>query len=113
VLRAYANRCHIQEKKKWQPPKATRVGKKKKKKGPQVAYKLPLVMPNSKCKLRMLRMERLKDFLLIEEEFLMNQEAVRPREAKEEEEKNRVEELRGTPMNVGTLEEIIDGTSLF
>jgi 26S proteasome regulatory subunit T2 len=95
------------EKKKWQPPKPTRVGKKRKK-GPQVAYKLPAVMPASKCKLRMLRMERLKDFLLIEEEFLMNQEAVRPREEKEEEEKTKVDELRGTPMNVGTLEEIID-----
>jgi 26S proteasome regulatory subunit T2 len=94
-------------KKKWQPPKTTRVGKKRKK-GPQVAYKLPAVAPNSKCKLRMLRLERLKDFLLIEEEFLQNQEAVRPREEKEAEEKVKVEELRGSPMSVGTLEEIID-----
>jgi len=52
--------------------------------------------------------ERVKDFLLMEEEFLQNQEAVKPREEKEEEEVNKVEELRGSPMGVGSLEEIID-----
>lgn len=96
-------------KKKWEPPKASRVGKKKKKqKGPQAAYKLPAVNPISKCKLRVLRQERIKDFLLIEEAFLSNQEAVKPREEKEAEEVTKVDELRGTPMGVGTLEEIID-----
>jgi len=39
---------------------------------------------------------------------LSNQEAIKPREEKEQEEKNQVEELRGTPLMVGTLEEIID-----
>eukprot|EP00954_Amorphochlora_amoebiformis_P021822 1348944-Amorphochlora_amoeboformis.AAC.1 len=95
--------------KKWQPPKPTRVGKKnRKKKGPQQAFKLPIVKPLSKCKLRLLRLERIKDYLLLEEVFLSNQEALKPREEKEQEEKNKVEELRGTPMGVGTLEEIID-----
>merc|ERR1711998_84949 len=95
--------------KKWQPPKPTRVGKKnRKKKGPQQAFKLPSVKPLSKCKLRLMRLERVKDYLLLEEEFLSNQEALKPREEKDQEEKNKVEELRGTPMGVGTLEEIID-----
>jgi len=96
-------------KKKWEPPKQTRLGgKRKKNKGPQAAYKLPTVNPISKCKLRLLRLERIKDFLLIEEEFLNGQEVVRPREEKEKEDITKVDELRGTPMNVGTLEEIID-----
>lgn len=96
-------------KKKWEPPKPTRLGvKRKKQKGPQAAYKLPTVNPISKCKLRLLRLERIKDFLLIEEEFLQSQEVVRPREEKEKEEISKVDELRGTPMGVGTLEEIID-----
>lgn len=56
----------------------------------------------------MLRLERIKDFLLIEEEFLSNQETVKPREEQEQEEITKVDELRGTPMGVGTLEEIID-----
>jgi len=97
------------QKKKWQPPKPTRVGRKKKHhKGPQAAYKLPKVGPMSKCKLRQLRLERIKDFMLLEEEFLLNQEAVKPRQEKEEEEKSKVDELRGSPMGVGSLEEIID-----
>lgn len=69
---------------------------------------MPTVNPISKCKLRMLRLERIKDFLLLEEEFLSAQEVVKPREEKEQEEFTKVEELRGTPMGVGTLEEIID-----
>jgi 26S proteasome regulatory subunit T2 len=97
------------DKQKWVPPKPTRVGKKRvKQKGPQAAFKLPDVAPNTKCKLKLLRLDRIKDFLLLEEEFLQNQEAVKPREEKEAEEKNKVEELRGSPLGVGTLEEIID-----
>jgi hypothetical protein len=43
-----------------------------------------IVMPTSRCKLRLLRLERIKDWLLMEEEFLNNQEAVKPREAQEQ-----------------------------
>lgn len=38
----------------------------------------------------------------------MNQERLKPQEEKDKEERGRVDDLRGTPMNVGTLEEIID-----
>ena len=50
----------------------------------------------------------MKDLLLLEEEFLSNQQSTRPREEKEEEEKTRVDELRGSPMSVGNIEELID-----
>ncbi|KAG9003948.1 ATPase of 26S proteasome regulatory subunit 4 [Tulasnella sp. 427] len=56
-------------------------------------------------------MERIKDYLLLEEEFVVNQERLKPesaREDKNEEERTRVDDLRGNPMTVGTLEEIID-----
>jgi 26S proteasome regulatory subunit T2 len=90
------------------------------------------VFPTSKCKLRLLKLERIKDFLLMEEEFIRNQEILRPREEQNEvtfhyylylsvvcaflirrfvfpqSERAKVEDLRGTPMAVGTLEEIID-----
>ena len=46
--------------------------------------------------------------MLLEEEFVMNQERLKPQEEKDKEERSRVDELRGSPMNVGTLEEIID-----
>lgn len=44
----------------------------------------------------------------MEEEFVVNQERLKPQEDKNQEERTRVDELRGTPMHVGTLEEIID-----
>lgn len=53
-------------------------------------------------------MERIKDYLTLEEEFINNQEQFRPQEEKAEEERAKVDELRGSPMLVGTLEEIID-----
>lgn len=53
-------------------------------------------------------MERIKDHLLLEEEFVMNQDRLRPKDDHDEEERTRVDDLRGSPMAVGTLEEIID-----
>ncbi|CAL1716664.1 unnamed protein product [Somion occarium] len=60
--------------------------------------------------LKLLKMDRIKDFLLLEEEFIQNQERLKPetREDKNEEDRTKVDDLRGSPMAVGTLEEIID-----
>jgi 26S proteasome regulatory subunit T2 len=44
----------------------------------------------------------------MEEEFVINQERLKPLEEKNEEERTRVDDLRGSPMGVGNLEEIID-----
>ncbi|KAK2086621.1 26S proteasome regulatory subunit 4 [Saguinus oedipus] len=97
------------KKKKYEPPVPTRVGKKKKKtKGPDAASKLPLVTPHTQCQLKLLKLERIKDYLLMEEEFIRNQEQMKPLEEKQEEERSKVDDLRGTPMSVGTLEEIMD-----
>ncbi|KAF9965954.1 ATPase of 26S proteasome regulatory subunit 4 [Mortierella alpina] len=95
-------------KKKWEPPLPTRVGKKKMRKGPDASSKLPAVFPTTRCRLKMLKMERIKDYLLMEEEFVVNQERLKPQEEKTQEERSKVDDLRGTPMSVGTLEEIID-----
>uniref|UniRef100_A0A8C1NXW7 26S proteasome regulatory subunit 4 n=1 Tax=Cyprinus carpio TaxID=7962 RepID=A0A8C1NXW7_CYPCA len=97
------------KKKKYEPPIPTRVGKRKRKsKGPDAASKLPLVTPHTQCRLKHLKQERIKDYLLMEEEFIRNQEQMKPLEEKQEEERSKVDDLRGTPMSVGTLEEIID-----
>jgi len=98
-----------QEKKKYVPPvPPMRVGKKKKKTGIEGSNRLPNVAPASKCKLRMLKLERVKDYLLMEEEFVGNQERLKPREERDEDEQSKIDEMRGAPMNVGSLEEIID-----
>merc|ERR1719492_675405 len=67
-----------------------------------------MVTPHTKCRLRLLKQERIKDYLLMEEEFIRNQERLKPQEEKIEEERSKVDDLRGTPMSVGSLEEIID-----
>lgn len=92
------------------PPGPSRVGKKKKRKnqGQAQKYKLPTITPSARCRLRLLKMERCKDFLLMEEEFIQNQERLKPAEERNEEERTMVDTLRGSPMGVGTLEEVID-----
>uniref|UniRef100_A0A8C7FEH9 ATPase AAA-type core domain-containing protein n=1 Tax=Oncorhynchus kisutch TaxID=8019 RepID=A0A8C7FEH9_ONCKI len=63
-------------KKKYEPPILTRVGKgTKKSMGPDAASKLPLVTPHTHCRLKLLKQERIKDYLLMEE-FIRNQEKV-------------------------------------
>eukprot|EP00697_Spironema_sp_BW2_P003375 gnl/Spiro4/14501_TR7813_c0_g1_i1.p1 gnl/Spiro4/14501_TR7813_c0_g1~~gnl/Spiro4/14501_TR7813_c0_g1_i1.p1 ORF type:complete len:451 (+),score=147.69 gnl/Spiro4/14501_TR7813_c0_g1_i1:28-1353(+) len=97
------------EKKKYEPPAPpSRVGRRKRRKGPDAATKLPAVLPVTKCRLRKLKLERVKDFLLLEEEFIKNQELLKPKEEKSKEERSKVDDIRGTPMGVGSLEEMID-----
>ena len=82
--------------------------KKKKKKGVETASKLPTITPTTKCLLRMRKAERIKDYLLMEEEYIKTQNANKePDNAKEDEEKNTIDLLRGSPVIIGTLEEII------
>ena len=43
-----------------------------------------LVTPHRNCRLKLLKLERIKDFLLLEEEFIQNQERLKPQEEKNE-----------------------------
>ncbi len=108
------NRGKEEKKRKFEARPMNRVnaGRKKGKKGSQdgtnVIGKIPQIVPNAKCKLRLLKLERAKDFLLMESEFIRNQEILKPKEERMEEERAKIEEIRGTPLSVGTLEEMID-----
>ena len=42
------------------------------------------VTPHRNCRLKLLKLERIKDFLLMEEEFIQNQERLKPQEEKHE-----------------------------
>eukprot|EP00830_Metopus_es_P015001 TRINITY_DN417_c0_g1_i1.p1 TRINITY_DN417_c0_g1~~TRINITY_DN417_c0_g1_i1.p1 ORF type:complete len:505 (-),score=120.40 TRINITY_DN417_c0_g1_i1:3-1418(-) len=95
-----------EHKKQDAPPR--RIGKRKKKKGLEGSSKLPSVTPTTKCKLRLLKLERIKDYMLLEEEFVQNQEELKPTLEKKEQERVEVDELRGSPMYVGNLEEMVD-----
>jgi 26S proteasome regulatory subunit T2 len=120
------------QKPKYEPPPrpTTRIGRKKKKQqGPNAAAKLPSVYPTARCKLRYLRMQRIHDHLLLEEEYVENQERIRKVKAAKDgskpvselasaaemedadrnaDERGKIDDMRGSPMGVGTLEEMID-----
>lgn len=82
------NNQNNQEKKEEKPkknaPPVPGVVRRKKKRGPAAAVKIPQVFPTAKCKLRLLKLERIKDYLLMEQEFIQNQEIKRPREEQNE-----------------------------
>ena len=89
--------------------------KKKHRKGPEVSTKLPSVVPNNKCKLRLLKLHQISDWLLLEEEFVKRSQInaihkIKDPKKKEEEEETEAlfNKLRSTPMRVCTLEEVID-----
>ncbi|EGE04024.1 hypothetical protein TEQG_03057 [Trichophyton equinum CBS 127.97] len=116
------------EKPKYEPPPqpTTRIGRKKRKQqGPNASAKLPSIYPTSRCKLKYLRMQRVHDHLLLEEEYVENQERIRKSKAqasstqpstddnnsaldRNADERGRVDDMRGSPMGVGNLEEMID-----
>ncbi|KAL8264679.1 hypothetical protein R6Q59_022809 [Mikania micrantha] len=56
----------------------------------KASARLPTVTPHSKCRLRLLKVERIKDYLLMEEEFVVNQERLKPQEEKTEEDRSKV-----------------------
>eukprot|EP00033_Pygsuia_biforma_P001924 GCRY01002145.1.p1 GENE.GCRY01002145.1~~GCRY01002145.1.p1 ORF type:complete len:441 (+),score=138.08 GCRY01002145.1:184-1506(+) len=97
------------EERRQAPPPPPRLGKKKKRQtGPEATSKLPKVTPHSKCRLRMLKLERIKDYLLMQEEFISTQEKIKPLEEKHQEEREKLEEIRGSPVMIGSLDEFID-----
>ena len=96
------------KKKRFEPRPRTTGQRRKRRTGPSGIQRIPNVVPTSKCKLRMMKLERIKDFLLMEQEFIRNHEVFKPREERDQEEREKLEELRGSPMGVGTLEELID-----
>lgn len=90
-----------EEKKQVKKPDVSqmKLGKKKKKRrGVDVASKLPTITPTSKCLLRMRKFERIKDYMLMEEEYIKTQNKTKTEDEKAEEEKNLVEILRGSPI---------------
>lgn len=96
------------QKKKWEPPAAPSYGRKKKKSQKQSHTRLPQVFPNAKCRLKMQRLTRIKDYLSIEEDYIKAVQSRPNPPSTADDQMAKVEELRGMPLQVGTLEEIID-----
>ncbi|KAL4522675.1 hypothetical protein Ndes2526B_g00981 [Nannochloris sp. 'desiccata'] len=91
------------KKKKFEPPPPPpRIGKKQRRRGDAaLGTKLPTITPTARCKLRQLKLERVKDWLLMEEEFVTNQERLKPQEERNEEERSKVDELHRSQLEPG------------
>jgi len=95
-----------------QPPqeqggKNLNLKKRKRVKGPETSSKLPQIFPQSKCKLRLLKIEKVRDYLVLEEGILAFQ-SMTGEEGAFTSERAAVDKFRGYPMNLGVLEEFID-----
>ncbi|KAI5173101.1 26S proteasome regulatory subunit T2 [Nematocida sp. LUAm3] len=90
-----------------QPEKNLNLKRRKRVKRSEAASKLPLIYPQSKCMLRQLKLEKVRDYLVLEEGVLAFQ-SVGIEEDAFSSERATVDKFRGYPMNVGTLEEFID-----
>jgi 26S proteasome regulatory subunit T2 len=53
-------------------PRPARKSRRLRRKGLSGIHKTPTIAPSSKCKLRMLKLDRVKDYLLLEQEFIRN-----------------------------------------
>eukprot|EP01018_Ginkgo_biloba_P026200 Gb_40598 [translate_table: standard] len=80
----------------------------RKQKGLDVAAWLPVVTPLTRCKLKLLKLERIKDYLPIKEEFVNNSKHIKHQEDKNEKDRFMFDDLRGPPMSIGNLKELID-----
>ena len=104
------------------PPKRRRpdpnkvMARNKAKKGTEAGNKLPIVFPATKCRLRALKLDRIKDYLLMEEEFVEAQNEHRKQknantaigEEEIDPELKQVEDMREAPLALATIEEFID-----
>ena len=84
------------------------IAKKRKCKGSSTIEKIPVVMPHCSSKLRQLQVDKINDYLLLEEEYIDQSQLLQLDEEKIEEEMKLIETIRGSTMVVGSLEEIID-----
>lgn len=84
-----------------------------------MASKLPTVTPTARCKLRLLKQLRIKDYLLLEEEVVALYQARAKRKELEEgnkkagttgdretDDETMLAQLKGSPLGVGQLEEV-------
>ncbi|EIJ87577.1 26S proteasome regulatory subunit T2 [Nematocida parisii] len=93
-----------------QQEKNLNLKKKKRMRGAETLSKLPTVYPQSKCMLRQIKLEKIRDYFMLEEGILsyFNSSSEKEGEEKFVTERDEVDRFRGYPMNLGTLEEFID-----
>ncbi len=107
-MNAVKKKKHFEKK----APYLAMIGRRRRRKefGPDFAQRLPQVTPHGHCRLRLLKLDRIKDHLLLEEEFIRNKELLRPRGAEDAvaAEKVEIDAIRGSCMRVVKMTEMVD-----
>ena len=83
-----------------------KVAMKQKQKGVEHSNKLPSVVPKKQCLLRLLKQNRVHDYLLLEKEFISRQNVHRPLEVQRRQERKMIQALRGTPTTLARVHEL-------
>ena len=73
-----------------------------------LANKIPTIAPATKCKLRLLQLQRVYDYLQIENEYIKNRTEAKKEDGEPEEDEITIESIRGAPLTISTVEEIVD-----
>lgn len=70
-----------------------------------------LVVPRRQCLLRLLKQNRVHDFLLLEQEFIQRQNQFQPSDNQRRQERKLIASLRGTPTALARIHELFDDGS--
>ncbi|KAI6222864.1 putative 26S proteasome regulatory chain 4 [Aphelenchoides fujianensis] len=76
--------------------------------GQDALNKLPTVSPKRQCLLRLLKLNRVHDYLLIEQQFIQHQNACKPLDSKRRAERKLIHTLRGTPTTLARIHELFN-----
>ncbi|KAI6177937.1 putative 26S proteasome regulatory chain 4 [Aphelenchoides fujianensis] len=76
--------------------------------GQDALNKLPTVFPKRQCLLRLLKLNRVHDYLLIEQQFIQHQNACKPLDSKRRAERKLIHTLRGTPTTLARIHELFN-----
>ncbi|VDO20068.1 unnamed protein product [Haemonchus placei] len=77
-------------------------------KGLEHVNKMPNIIPRRGCLLRLLKQNRVHDYLLLEMEFIKRQNQFKSLESQKKEERKVVQQLRGTPTTLAKVHELFN-----
>ncbi|RCN47774.1 26S proteasome subunit P45 family protein [Ancylostoma caninum] len=102
------NRLGGVQRKREKPEHAAMKVSMKRVKGLEHVNKLPNIIPRRQCLLRLLKQNRVHDYLLLEMEFIKRQNSFKSLESQKKEERKVVQQLRGTPTTLAKVHELFN-----
>ncbi|KAK6041788.1 26S proteasome subunit P45 family protein [Cooperia oncophora] len=102
------NRLGAVPRKREKPEHAALKVSMKRVKGLEHVNKMPNIIPRRGCLLRLLKQNRVHDYLLLETEFIKRQNQFKSLESQKREERKVVQQLRGTPTTLAKVHELFN-----